>query len=70
MKSDIPDCYACTNRLPISGDAHSQCLALRAKVSAHPHGIRNDWFQWPFNFDPVWLRSCDCFNPITQPTIE
>lgn len=26
-------------------------------------GIRNGWFVWPVNFDPVWLESCDGFAP-------
>lgn len=29
------------------------------KVKGNPHGIRNGWFNWPLNFDPVWLDSCD-----------
>lgn len=27
------------------------------------HGIRMGWASWPFNFDPVWLVSCDGFTP-------
>ena len=32
-------------------------------VQGHPTGIRNGWFNWPFNFDPTWLQSCDGFTP-------
>jgi len=32
-------------------------------VKGHPHGIKNGWFIWPFNFDPVWLENCDGFTP-------
>ena len=35
------------NKLDIKGDAH---------------GIRNGWFNWPFNFDPVWLLKCNGFK--------
>lgn len=31
-------------------------------VKGNPHGIKNGWFNWPFNFDPVWLESCDGFT--------
>jgi len=31
-------------------------------VVGDPHGIRNGWFNWPWNFDPVWLQSCDGFE--------
>lgn len=26
------------------------------------HGIRHHWFNWPFNFDPVWLEACNGFE--------
>lgn len=61
---NAPDCYQCANRRSIPGDAHSRCLAFNAKVEGHSHGIRNGWFMWPFNFDPVWLISCDSFEPL------
>ena len=32
-------------------------------VKGDPHGIRAGWFNWPWNFDPVWLLSCDGFEP-------
>ena len=31
-------------------------------IKGHPHGIKNGWFLWPFNFDPVWLENCDGFT--------
>ena len=31
-------------------------------IKGNPHGIRNNWFNWPWNFDPVWLESCDGFE--------
>jgi hypothetical protein len=32
------------------------------KVKGNPHGIKNGWFQYPFNFDPVWLEECEGFT--------
>jgi hypothetical protein len=31
-------------------------------ITANPHGIRNGWFNWPWNFDPVWLETCSGFS--------
>jgi len=31
------------------------------RVEGHPHGIANGWFNWPYNYDPTWLVSCDGF---------
>jgi len=31
-------------------------------VRGKPHGIRSGWFNWPFNFDPIWLETCDGFE--------
>jgi len=33
------------------------------KVKGNEHGIRNGWFNHPYNFDPVWLEECDGFEP-------
>jgi hypothetical protein len=30
-------------------------------VTGHPHGVKQGWFNWPVNFDPVWLETCDGF---------
>lgn len=57
-----PDCYKCKYRKNIPGDAHLRCDNGAAKVTGHPHGIKNGWFYWPVNFDPTWLISCDSFS--------
>lgn len=31
-------------------------------IKGNEHGIRNGWFNWPFNFDPIWLDECDGFT--------
>lgn len=31
-------------------------------VRGSEHGLRNAWFSWPMDFDPVWLESCDAFE--------
>ena len=32
-------------------------------VVGDEHGIRHGWFCWPMNFDPIWLESCNGFEP-------
>ncbi len=31
-------------------------------VQGNAHGVRMGWFNWPINFDPVWLERCDGFE--------
>ena len=32
-------------------------------IKANYHGIKSGWFNYPFNFDPVWLEECKGFTP-------
>ncbi len=38
----------------------------RLKIEANEHGIRSGWFNYPFNFDPVWLDNCMGFTRATK----
>lgn len=31
-------------------------------IKANQHGIDKGWFNFPFNFDTVWLISCDGYE--------
>jgi len=33
-------------------------------VTGNHHGIKNGWFSWPMNFDPIWLQTCSGFEAI------
>jgi len=33
------------------------------EISAYATGIKRGWFNWPWNFDPVWLENCNAFEP-------
>lgn len=57
-----PNCYECKYRGNIPGDCHSCCTNLSSNVKFSDHGTRMGWAFWPFNFDPVWLISCDGFG--------
>lgn len=40
--------------------------ARKLNVRGNAHGILRGWFNWPYNFDPTWLQSCDGFEPKSQ----
>ena len=31
-------------------------------IEGNPHGIKNGWFVWPIDFDPVWVETCTGFE--------
>lgn len=35
-------------------------------IDANMHGVENGWFNWPYNFDPVWLNTCTGFEATTK----
>ena len=60
--SDKPNCYKCKWSQSIPGDAHKTCLNTAANVKGHQIGIKQGYFMHPYNFDPVWLLSCDGYE--------
>lgn len=36
--------------------------SVKLNIIGTSHGIKNGWFCWPFNFDPIWLENCDGFK--------
>lgn len=57
-----PDCLECKYRQSIPGDAHSECTNTEPhKVKGNPVGIRGGWFNYPYNYDLLWVISCDGF---------
>lgn len=63
-----PNCYRCIYRRSVPGDCHSACanLSTGPTIKGSMHGVRNGWFFWPFNFDPIWLEACGGFEPEQQ----
>ena len=56
--------FASVGRLDPQIDfAAAESLGIRAKDA----GIRNGWFNWPWNFDPVWLTACNGFEAKGEP---
>ena len=31
-------------------------------IQANSHGVRMGWFNWPYDFDPLWLENCNGFQ--------
>jgi len=50
----MSECYSCKHRMTIPGDAHISCAKPDPEMTGNPHGIKNNWFFYPFNFDPIW----------------
>ena len=48
------------------GDCHIACANTKAHVEGDSYGRRSGWFNWPRNFDPTWLESCDGFKKVEK----
>lgn len=42
----------------------------KLEIEGHPTGVRGGWFNWPYNFDPVWLLKCKGFTPKKKATLN
>jgi hypothetical protein len=54
-------CHQCKNARSIPGDCHIACANPPKVIEANEHGMKNGWFAFPLNFDPVW-RTGECGN--------
>jgi hypothetical protein len=61
MQNDKTPCFSCKNRRSIPGDYHILCSKPDPKMTGNPHGIKNGWFAYPWNFDPLW-KTKECSN--------
>jgi hypothetical protein len=64
-----PNCYNCDYCRDVPGDAHKKCIAIGSNVTGNANGIKMGLFNWPWNFDPCWLVSCDGFKQKTTSKI-
>jgi hypothetical protein len=55
------ECYQCKHKRNIHGDRHISCLKPDPDITGIEHGIKNGWFFYPINFDPIW-KTKDCSN--------
>ncbi len=45
-----------------SGPSADMVMASSMGVTINHHGFRHGWANWPWNFDPIWIETCDCFE--------
>lgn len=38
----------------------------RMDVKMNSHGVRQGWCDWPLNFDPIWIESCDGYQAVPE----
>lgn len=70
MKQKEFNCYKCKFRGNIDYSYHSQCNhpsatekdSIDLNIIGDPQGIKGGWFNFPYNFDPVWVKNCDGFQ--------
>ena len=57
------ECNVCEHRRSIPGDRHIRCNSPDPKMIGSQHAIKRGWFNYPFNFDPIWkLDHCNNFS--------
>jgi hypothetical protein len=67
MMNDKTNCYNCINRRNVPGSAHSYCVNPDPDMTGDSHGIRNGWFLYPYNFDPIWkTHECSKFRDVND----
>jgi len=53
-------CWSCAYKKSIPGDAHIRCRfdwvgQEFPMPRGDEHGIKNGWYWFPLNYDPVWM---------------
>ena len=57
------ECWNCKHRQNIPGDCHITCDKPDPKMTGVIYGIREGWFNYPWNFDPIWkTKLCTNFE--------
>lgn len=69
MEKKKHNCYTCQHRRPIPGNTHSACKAGNPPPppsktpTIDAYGASQGWAAWPYNFDPVWIKRCELYQP-------
>jgi hypothetical protein len=53
-KKMMSECWDCVHLRRNSWTHHIKCAKPDPEMTGSEHGIRNGWFLYPLNFDPVW----------------
>jgi hypothetical protein len=35
-------------------------------IELDQHGVDNGWAMWPIDFDPIWVKKCQFYNPLLE----
>ena len=63
----MSDCYQCKNRREVPHNSHSRCIKPDPDMVGKPEGVKNFWFIYPMNFDPIWIdKKCVNFEEIAK----
>ena len=56
------ECRICAYSSIVPGSSHHiECSNPNLLMEGDDHGIKNGWFQYPYNFDPCW-KLVPCAN--------
>ncbi len=70
----VGSCHICCNHPSVNEQKEDKLMTQLASVGrvesetrnskelnikANQYGIKSGWFNFPFDFDPVWLQNCD-----------
>ena len=46
----------------VSPQIDIKAVSDKFEIQADAVGIKRGWFNWPWNFDPVWLENCNAYE--------
>lgn len=55
-------CRSCLFMQTNPGTHHISCKKRNVLVAGSEHGIKNGWFSFPYDLDPIWLDECISFR--------
>lgn len=41
---------------------NNKAIQKRFEIRGNVYGISRGWFNWPWNFDPIWLENCNAWE--------
>jgi len=54
--------FASVGRMGAGSPLNLPALKEGCKVKLNPHGVKNNWANHPFNYDPIWVEECTGFK--------
>lgn len=54
-------CYDCKYASKVPGSTHFTCSKRAVLIGFNDYGRQSGWFNFPYDFDPIWLNECTVF---------